>query len=390
MQAVLVTAFVSYEARLLMVKEALESCGVSCTVLTTDFDHMKKVRRTLVPDGFIAVETKPYAKNISLARILSHRDFARKAVRSVERLAPDIVYVTLPPNSLVKELALFKTRHPKTKLIFDVCDLWPEALPCPLLKKLFFPAAFLWRHLRDGYISKADLILTECDLFRKKARFKDAKTVYWCAKEPERIFSPSIRSDVVELAYLGSINNILDIERTARFVRDVAHLIPVCVHVIGDGERKDAFLCALRSAGARVIDYGAVYDDAKKAQIFSHCRYGINILRKGVLVGLSMKSIDYLKAGLPLLNNLGGDTVQFVRKAGVGINLSEAASRQVATESAANVCCARKRAFALFETTFSIKAVKEKMTLIFKEFLSGGGLEHLFRFPFPALSLALH
>ena len=393
MKAVLVTAFMNYEARLSLAKEALEACGITRLVLTTDFDHMKKTRRASVPEGFNALCTRPYAKNISFSRILSHRDFARKAAQRIECLAPDVIYAVVPPNSLIKELAHYKTQHPNVKLIFDLCDLWPEALPRPLLKALFFPVFWAWRHLRDAYLPKADLVITECELFCQKAHLKNAKTVYWCAKDDGVFPAPNIKTDTVELAYLGSINHILDIERTARFVGEVARLRPVCVHVIGTGERKEDFLLALRKAGADVIDHGFLYDEAKKAQIFSHCRYGLNILKEGIAVGLSMKSIDYLKAGLPLINSLAGDTAHFVREARVGVNLSDGAPCRVLQESLPDLFAARKRARTLFETTFSVRAVKKKMTLILKEFLAGG-LEHLFGFrifsPFPVPSLALH
>ena len=373
MKAILVTAFVSYEPRLRLVKNALESLGVTCQVLTTDFDHRAKAHRTTIPLGFTALPTRPYASNISLARILSHRDFAKRAFAAIEKEKPDLLYVLVPPNSLADKAAHYKTRHSDVKLIIDVCDLWPEALPRPLLKKALFPAMALWRLMRDASIPKADLILTECDLFRQKASLKNAEIVYWCASDVGTVPAPHIRIDAVELAYLGSINNILDIERTERFVRDVAKEIPVRLHIIGVGERKEEFLAALNRAGAQVIDYGPIYEEAKKAEIFSRCRYGINIMRHGVLVGLSMKSIDYLKFGLPLINSLAGDTECIVREEGVGVNLTESTAHRVATESQSDLYEARARARALFESTFSLAAVRERMTLILNEFLAGGG-----------------
>lgn len=373
MKAILVTAFVSYEPRLRLVKSTLESLGVTCQVLTTDFDHRAKAQRTTIPSGFTALATRPYASNISLARVLSHRNFARKVFGTIEKEKPDLLYVLVPPNSLADEAARYKVGHPHVKLIFDVCDLWPEALPRPLLKKALFPAMALWRLMRDASIPKADLILTECDLFQQKASLKNAETVYWCASDAGSVLAPRIKTDVVELAYLGSINNILDIGRTGQFVREVTKEIPVCLHIIGTGERKDEFLFALNRAGAQLIDYGPVYEEAKKAEIFSRCRYGINIMRHGVLVGLSMKTIDYLKFGLPLINSLAGDTERIVRDEGVGVNLTESTAHRVATESQLDLYEARARARALFESTFSLVAVRERMTLILNEFLSWGG-----------------
>jgi hypothetical protein len=62
--------------------------------------------------------------------------FARDAFRQVRKLNPDLLYVEVPPNSLCREAARYRKKHPHTRLILDIFDLWPESFPSNRLKKL--------------------------------------------------------------------------------------------------------------------------------------------------------------------------------------------------------------------------------------------------------------
>ncbi|WP_249869219.1 hypothetical protein [Oceanobacillus saliphilus] len=95
---------------------------------------------------------------------------------------------------------------------------------------------------------------------------------------------------------------------------------PVTLHIIGDGEKKEELIDCAKLSGATVIYHGKIYDQNKKQQIFDCCHYGLNIMKDSVFVGLTMKSIDYFEAGLPIINNIRGDTWDLVEKHGIGIN----------------------------------------------------------------------
>ena len=43
-------------------------------------------------------------------------------------------------------------------------------------------------------------------------------------------------------------------------------------------------------------------------------------MKDSVFVGLTMKSMDYFATGLPLINNIKGDTWEIVEKEGLGVN----------------------------------------------------------------------
>ena len=76
------------------------------------------------------------------------------------------------------------------------------------------------------------------------------------------------------------------------------------------------------AAGAKVTFHGKIYDAAEKQKIFDRCHFGLNIMKDSVCVGLTLKSMDYLAGGLPIINNIPGDTWVLVESQGIGINFA--------------------------------------------------------------------
>ncbi len=108
--------------------------------------------------------------------------------------------------------------------------------------------------------------------------------------------------DKIALCYLGSINNIIDIPCIGEIIRKFD--LPVELHIIGDGEKREELCETARNAGAEVIFHGIIYDPKKKQAIFDRCHAGLNIMKSSVYVGLTMKSMDYFAASLPVINNI--------------------------------------------------------------------------------------
>ena len=122
-RAVLLSCSDHYNHRLYVIDGYLRSLGYETVYYTSDFDHTsKKVFRCTVP-GCRQIHVRPYQKNLSLSRILSHRDFARLVFRELEQAPPAVVAAQLPPNYLAHYAARFKARHPETRLIFEIFDM---------------------------------------------------------------------------------------------------------------------------------------------------------------------------------------------------------------------------------------------------------------------------
>ena len=109
-RAVLLSCSDHYNHRLYVIDGYLKSQGYETVYYTGDFDHSsKKVFHCSVP-GCRQIHVRPYRRNLSLARILSHRDFARLVFQELEQDPPDVVVAQLPPNYLAHNGARFKRR----------------------------------------------------------------------------------------------------------------------------------------------------------------------------------------------------------------------------------------------------------------------------------------
>lgn len=329
-KAVCISCTHHYRERIASVEAVLREKGYECTYITSDFNHNTK-QHYKVEDlsNCIQIPTKPYHKNISPNRILSHIRFAKDAFVKVQQLQPDLIYVEVPPNSLCRQAGRYKKKHPNTKLIVDIFDMWPESFPNNRAKKLLKLPFRIWAQFRNCGLPKADLVLTECDLFRtslqKYLKNTPNQTLYLC--RPDTItdkVQPVADRDAIHLCYLGSINNIIDIPTIATLIGQVQKLRPVVLHIIGDGESKDAFISAAEDTGAQVHFHGKIYDAAQKQAIFDQCSFGLNIMKDSVFIGLTMKSLDYFSGGLPIINTIAGDTCSLVQEKGIGINLDRA------------------------------------------------------------------
>lgn len=323
MKVVIINCFDTYESRVELLHEYFVNRGDGVQVFTADFCHFKKCKRTDAPKDFVLIETKPYEKNLSLRRILSHMDFAKKVRKAIETqgAAIDLLWVMLPPNSMAKQMAAVKKRYPRLWVVYDIIDVWPESMPFGGVEKL--PPLRYWKGLRDKYLTCADAVVTECKLFQEKMAGKvpqDKFSNLYFAKQDAAEFVDNAVNEKMELAYMGSINHIVDIEVIGKVIRQLGTLKKVTLHVVGDGERREDLLKEAREAGAEVVYYGTVYDKDAKMQILSKCHFGLNIMKDSVCVGLTMKSMDYFAAGLPMVNNIHGDTWNIIEEKGFGVN----------------------------------------------------------------------
>jgi hypothetical protein len=167
------------------------------------------------------------------------------------------------------------------------------------------------------------------------------------------------------LAYLGSINNIIDIPKIKAIVKAIGEIKPTTLHIIGDGESRRTLIDEVNAAGARVEYHGKVYDPQRKQDVFDICHFGLNIMKDSVCVGLSMKSIDYFQHGLPILNNIQADTRKIVEDYQVGFNVSwhniDEVSRKITAMNHAQIHRMRANSKGLFDRLFSQKAFTRNM-----------------------------
>ena len=321
MKAVIVSSSYSYLERVELLKEYYEKKGYDTTILLTDFIHANKSYATWEREGYILVNTKSYKRNISVDRLYSHYKFAKDIEAQLEKMEVDLLHVLLPANSLAKVAKQYKETHPNVTLCFDIIDLWPETMPINRFKRTY-PFEH-WRKLRDDYLNNADRIYCECNLFAKvmhRENDQRFRTLYWVKTDNPVASYPKLHTDEIHLCYLGSINNVIDIDYIVRMCEELVKNRKVVLHVVGDGEKREELLKRVEDTQTEVIYHGLVYEPEKKQAIFDECHFGLNIMKSSVCVGLTMKSLDYFQAGLPIVNNIDGDTADMIKEYNIGFN----------------------------------------------------------------------
>lgn len=322
---IIISCFNWYEARLKSVKDIFEQKGYTVKCYISDFDHMNK---ETISDRHVDcdyIKTLPYTRNLSLRRIISHFYFAKNIANILFDEKPDYIYALVPPNMVSFVCAKYKRKNKKCKLIFDILDLWPETMTIGKGNILYSIPFKFWKYLRNSSIIEADHVFMECDLFRGKLMdiVGDKSSVLHLYKKNSGLSLTDLNSmDSISLCYLGSINNIIDIDLITELVVRITKYKPVTLHLIAKGEKKSDFLNKLNFPRVKICDYGCVYNVQDKFNIYSLCHFGINIMKSSVCVGLTMKSMDYFEAGLPLINNIPHDTYDIIEKYESGFNIN--------------------------------------------------------------------
>lgn len=366
MNIAIINCFDTYEHRVDLLYEILSNEGHIVKVLTSDFRHIEKVRRTDSKKDFLFFRAEPYAKNLSYKRLHSHTKLSKDIFSYVDKKMSNInlLWVLVPPNLFVKDAARYKSSHHNVKLILDLIDLWPETMPVGMIKN-FFPFT-IWKNLRDKNIQTADYVVTECFLYQEKLKntLQGMKTSTLYLARPLVPYEPRVNlpEDRVNLCYLGSINNIIDIDEIGDIIKEFRKQKPVELHIVGDGERKDELINAAERAGASVICHGKVYDRIEKQNIFDSCHYGLNIMKESVCVGLTMKSMDYMEFGLPLINNIHGDTWDIIKEQEIGYNINQLSVAKLDQNETMRV-----KARTFFEKKLTKTEFESKLSIILRE-----------------------
>lgn len=335
--------------------------GYDVIYVTSDFDHMTKKRYYFNEyKNSKQLHVISYKKNLSISRILSHLMFSYKTFYMLLACKPELVYVEVPNNSLVKSSAKYKKIN-NAEIIVDVFDMWPESMPVKTKNMIVNWEFDIWRNFRNKNLKFADQIWIECDYYRELLSAQKInlpmETKYLTLENAETSIETKVSEDEIDLCYLGSINNIIDISLIEKIVSELAKNKRTRIHIIGDGERKDEFLEILKQNSIEIIDHGKVYEIDKLQEIFNQCWFGVNVLREGLAIGITMKSISYFRGGLPIINTVQGDTSRFVEECNIGINVDrhdvKSCVSRILNITKDDLACMKNNTRNLFEQKFA-------------------------------------
>lgn len=362
----IINCFDTYEHRVDLLYSYFKQGGANVQVLTSNYKHIEKCSRNDVKKDFEFIDVIPYKRNLSFGRLRSHASFSKKVFEKIDNEKYELLWILVPPNSLVRHAANYKKKHRETKIIFDLIDLWPETMPISKFKSLY--PFQCWKKLRNGYLDCADEIVTECNLFKeelvKNSSSIKIHTIYLARKIKRTDIKTELRDDRIALCYLGSINNIIDIDAICKVIMKLKKYKQVELHIIGDGEKRIELIKKSKHCGAIVVYHGKIYSGSEKQEIFNHCHFGLNLMKKTVFVGLTMKSLDYFEGNLPIINNIKGDTWNLVDDYHIGVNISD----KFEIEGIVNYdAVMRNNVMKLYKSTFGVDKFNEEVSKVVEE-----------------------
>lgn len=142
-------------------------CGVEVEWFSVSFDHYKKIQRCIgnedfrINDNFILhlVDSVPYKRNVSFARIKHHKKAGLSIYnRMCELDKPDVIIATMAPLE-VSEAAVKYSKKNNVPCIVDVRDLWPEIYYDVIPKPLHFILNFYVK----SCAKKLSYTMSNCD-----------------------------------------------------------------------------------------------------------------------------------------------------------------------------------------------------------------------------------
>jgi len=356
----------------------LAARGHDVTWWSATWSHRRKARRD-VPlgvreeEGFAVrlVAVRPYERNVSLARIRSHRDFGRtferlasEGIASGQLERPDLILASLPPLE-GPEAAERLARRLDALLVVDLMDVWPETferlLPGPdWLKRFVARLAFgRMKNRRDAVIASADAISAAARAYIDAmlpagAGDKPTQVCHLGAYLQEYPEPPRpLPSDTTasESSAGGEPKPLVCVySGTLEIGQDVATAIQAAkllssagtaaeIHIAGSGR----FEQVLRSAAAdvrgpcRVVVHGLL-DRREHGRLLATADVGLVLVKPESLVAIPYKACEYAAAGLAIVSSLPGELQQMIEQhaAGLAYTAGDAASlaRAIATLAA--------------------------------------------------------
>lgn len=338
------------QLRMSLVARILADAGHEVVWWTSSFDHTHKRQRFDRGETVAAgrgltlrlIHAKPYARNISLDRLVNHRQVAR----GFELLArsmpadelPDVIFATMPTVELAAAAARFG-RERGIPVVLDVRDLHPDiylslvpSFARPLARVALLP---LYRDLRtalklaSGIVAIAPSFL-EWALKHASRGERQSDAVFplaypelevtqeELAAAERELRSIGVKTDKRIFWYVGTFNRWIDLET----VIEAASLLSAdgasdVQFVLSGSGGFDAQLRKQASGLDNVVFTGWI-DIPKIAYMRSIAWAGLAPYQAGFHT-VGNKLFEYMAGGLPILLSIGGDARKIIELHNAGI-----------------------------------------------------------------------
>jgi len=324
--------------RISTVYNLLKERGIEVELITTDFNHRNKTKHTNTTyDADITYLKVPtYKGNLSIGRLYSHFIFAIRLYFYLNKLSykPYKLYCIVPTISsgLVCKWFCKKRGVP---FFIDIIDLWPESLIIlSKYRKLLTFLTYPWK-LAALYVYKsADEIFAGSVDYAEYAQLYNKKTKaipVYLGTDRDRFRLLVSQSGLmidkpageIWISYGGLLGNNYDfdviLDSFKRLVDEGFYNIRLLF--IGGGKEYNRILSYKEKFLLPIVITGYLnYEDYLKW--LSCSDIAINSFRRGTRVAYSYKFNDYISAGLPVVNNVMGETAGLIEKYKMGLNFN--------------------------------------------------------------------
>lgn len=317
----------------------LREAGHDVTWWTSSFSHRFKrpLDRAAIQSacdaegiGVRFIDAPPYARNVSLARIRSHRVLAERFADAAgaESEAPRVVIASNPPPELTAAAARIAGAR-GAKLIVDTQDIWVENF------RRLMPAALRWawplllrpwiRANRFAYRA-ADAVVGVAGVYADEARRYGAAPArreviplgidlagFDAAARAGRCLLGEKPPGEVWAIYSGSLSKSYDVLTVAETARALLPTNPPLRFIFsGRGPLEDELRRRLADV-PRVTFLGfAAFEDWAATLI--RCDVGFCAIRPEALIAFPNKIFYYWAAGLAIVNSIPGECAEWVRR----------------------------------------------------------------------------
>ncbi|MFH4358372.1 glycosyltransferase family 4 protein [Vibrio diabolicus] len=301
----------------------------NCKIITTNFSHQnkKKVEASSFSNSFydyVVFNVPVYKSNLSLIRFFTHQVFALKLFFHLMFNVKDgdsIILSSIPPES-VFACCLVKKLKKKIRLVLDVRDIWPDALPLGgMIKKLFSTYCYFLYILNKSTIDEVTYV---SPAFKNKwinryvgkdkgvfvplgfddERWNKAKE--WLSNHSYPLLGKNNKINLIYIGYLQS-QFPLDV-----IIASVSQCDNFQLHIVGDGDMREKY----ESNNPKNVFFYGNLPLYESSLVVSSCDIGVlPILGNAQMPN---KLFDYLGASLPTLVIGENDSSKFVEENNIG------------------------------------------------------------------------
>lgn len=297
-----------------------------------DNDHEEKINDYY---ELVLLKTKPYKKNVSITRSLSHLNYSKKLVDKVNSLGkPNIILVALPPIAPAFELCKWAQKN-GIPLVVDIIDPWPDAFLKlvsknikPWLKIAMLP---MYRNLQFILRNCAGVVAISAEYIEwaKLSGYTQNNFQHFLPSVPFKEIQEKINKYRIErprtdnrlrIIYAGNLGVGYDIPTILKTAFELENRYPgKTLFVIAGMGKYQSLVSEYATKSSNIIYVGRLGYDELIYQ-YSISDLGLAQYAKNATQSVTYKFFDYLSAGLPILNSLRSEMSVLIKEHQLGLN----------------------------------------------------------------------